>query len=78
MVAMVAMVDEAILELEEPVSTKVIAPETTVAKLTAVVETKAARLVKRKPTTLVKSEALAKSKVATTVATPTTHTCIHC
>jgi len=83
MVAMVALWDEAILELEETVSTKVIALETTVAKPTAVktaeltVSKFNATLVKRKLTTLARNcEALAKA--ATTVAIPTAHTCIHC
>ena len=73
-VAMVALWDEAILELEELVSTKGIA----VVKL-EVVETTVARLVKRKPTTLVKFEAGEKSHAASASAIhTTTRACILC
>ena len=83
MVAMVALWDEAILELEEPVSTKVIALETTVAKL-AVVETAVAKLTIVKTAAKLTAEA-AEATVASycTVAfwnpiETTAHTCIHC
>jgi hypothetical protein len=73
MVAMVALWEKAILELEEPVSTKVIALETTASKLTAVktvakaaIKTTVVKLVEEATVTLVKH-------ICTTA-----HTCIHC
>jgi hypothetical protein len=73
MVAMVAMWDEAILELEEPVSTKVIALETAAAKLT-IVKTAAKLTAEAAETTVASYCTVAGWNPIET----TPHVCIHC
>ncbi len=78
MVAMVAMWDEAILELEEPVSTKVIALETTVAK--AAIKTTVVKLEITAADRTTAAKLAVKPEVIAAEGNPvsTLHTCIHC